>query len=67
MNEIFLRAVVPDDGDSASATRCMCSRPECEVCFPKVKSEFGTVGEYTEAWLAHEVMCVDASRRRGKV
>jgi hypothetical protein len=65
MDQIFLRAVVPDDGDSSSAVKCMCSRPECGVCFPKAKPEFSTINEYAEAWIAHEVMCVEASRRHG--
>ena len=65
MNDIFLRAVVPDDGDSASATRCMCSRPECGVCFPKVRSEFGSIDEFAEAWLVYEEECISKIRRRG--
>ena len=64
MNDVFFRAIVPDDGDSASATRCMCSRPECNACFPKVRSEFGTIEEYTEVWLMHEEKYIAASRRR---
>ena len=63
MDDMLLRAVVPDDGDSASSTQCICSRPDCEVCFPKVKSEFSNINEYSEAWLLYEEGCVAARRR----
>ena len=34
MDQIFMKAIVPDDHDGAPASRCICGRPDCRTCFP---------------------------------
>ncbi len=51
MDEIFFKAVVPDDLEKAPASRCMCGRPDCGKCFPPQPSEFSPPITGAEAWL----------------
>ena len=51
MDEIFTKAVVPDDDDCAPVSACMCGRPDCKQCFPPRPQEFGTAARFQEAWM----------------
>ena len=48
---LFARAVVPPDDDVALEGRCICSRPNCERCFPPPAPEFGPPAGPAEAWV----------------
>ena len=51
MDEIFTKAVVPDDDECAPVSACMCSRPDCRQCFPPRPQEFGAAAGFQEAWM----------------
>ena len=51
LEEIFARAVVPPDDDVALEGRCICSRPDCERCFPPPAPEFGPPAGPAEVWM----------------
>ena len=56
LEELFMKAEVPEDGDSAPQSRCMCSHPDCEVCFPEPGSSSSSTGPgLSEAWLAQQL------------
>ena len=52
LEEIFMKAEVPDDCENAPVSRCMCGRPDCEQCFPPHPPEFGPPVIGLEAWMA---------------
>ena len=49
-DRIFEKAVAPDELDCAPTGRCICSRPECAICFPPRAPEFGPPVINAEAW-----------------
>jgi hypothetical protein len=51
MDEIFMKAIVPDDHDGAPASRCICGRPDCSKCFPPQPPEFGPSPLPAESWM----------------
>ena len=51
IEEFFEKAVAPDELDCAPTGACICSRPECKVCFPPPAPEFGPAVENSEAWI----------------
>ena len=51
LDETCPKAVVPDDGDCGPTSRCICGRPDCEVCFPPRLPEFSPPIVNSEAWL----------------
>jgi hypothetical protein len=52
LNDVFYKAVVPDDQDCAPSSRCICGRPDCKICFPPRPPEFGPPVAPAEAWMA---------------
>jgi len=51
IEEFFEKAVAPDELDCAPTGACICSRPECKVCFPPPAPEFGPAVVNAEAWI----------------
>ena len=51
MDKLFERATAPPEMDCAPTGRCICSRPECGVCFPPRGHEFGPAVTNSETWL----------------
>ena len=50
-DKLFEKATVPAEMDCAPTGRCICSRPECGICFPPRGPEFGPAVTNSEAWL----------------
>ena len=51
MDKLFMKAEAPEEGDSAPQSRCMCSHPDCEECFPAPGGDLGGGPGVSEAWL----------------
>ena len=51
LDDFFEKAVAPKELDCAPTGACICSRPECKVCFPPPAPEFGPAVENSEAWI----------------
>ena len=51
MSKTFEMAVAPAELDRAPTGQCICSRPECRVCFPPPMTEFGPPVTNSEAWI----------------
>ena len=49
MNELFEKAIAPDEMDCSPTGKCICSHPECRVCFPSKEYEFGPAITKSEA------------------
>ena len=52
MEGLFEKAIAPREPDCAPSGACICSRPDCEICFPPPAPEFGPPIVDSEAWLA---------------
>ena len=51
MSNTFEIAVAPAELDCALSGQCICSRPECRVCFPLPKPDIGPRLTNSEAWI----------------
>ena len=51
IDKLFDKAIAPDELDCAPTGECICSRPECRVCFPVKNYGFGPAIVNSEAWL----------------
>ena len=52
LDQLFEKAVAPPELDCAPTGSCICSRPECPVCFPPRAPEFGPAVVDSECWIA---------------
>ena len=52
IDKLFDKAIAPDELDCAPTGECICSRPECRVCFPTKNYGFIPAIVNSEAWLA---------------
>ena len=51
LDKLFDKAEAPAEMDCAPTGECICSRPECRVCFPSKEYSFGPAIVNSETWL----------------